>query len=431
VNKEQAASYWYLLRWTGIAVVAGTLGAGTLQLFRWLLSMGQDVLVATAIPLPVWTLLAALFVGGILYRISPDAAGEGVPSYLYSLTRNEARFQLRATLFKFPSALITLAAFGSGGIVGPVGRTVAGILSALAERLKGRLLSDEDRRTAAICGMAATVGALFHAPIGGGLFAVEIIQKQNMAYRDIFPAILSSALAMWFSAAMGWAPLFLVPSPAGPISVGLVASIIVFSFVIGVVGGGYTSLYTLTVRVFRRDQGRVLLKVAIGATAGAVIVWLVNPQLAGTAAPIFEAVFSGRLDAIYGSLPRALPLVIVSLVMLVTRAVTSCLTIGSGMSAGLMGPAALIGVLAAHAAAMLVGVQPGTVDYFALLAAGFSGILASVMNVPIAAAIMAVEVFGLSYSFPAAMAAVIGFQVNRHQTIYDFALVGSGHGDDS
>jgi H+/Cl- antiporter ClcA len=196
------------------------------------------------------------------------------------------------------------------------------------------------------------------------------------------------------------------------------------------IGGGYTSLYALTVRLFRRDQGRVLVKVTVGATAGAVIVWLVNPGLAGTAGPVFDAVLSGRLDMIYGSFPLAWPLVVVSLLMLVTRAVTSCLTIGSGMSAGLMGPAALIGVLAAHAVAALVGIEPGTVDYFALLAAGLAGILASVMNVPIAAAIMAIEIFGLGYSFPAAIAAVIGFQVNRHQTIYDFALAGSGHRND-
>lgn len=426
MKAEQAASYRYLLRWTGIAVVAGTLGAGVLQLFRRLISIGQEALTATAIPMPAWTFLAALLVGGVFYRISPDAAGEGVPSYLYSLNRNDARFRFRATLFKLPSALVTLAAFGSGGIVGPVGRTVAGILSAFAERLTGTLLSDEDRRTAAICGMAATVGALFHAPIGGGIFAVEIIQKQNMAYRDIFPAILSSAVAMWFSAALGWEPLFSVSSPAGQVSAGLAAAIIVFALLIGLIGGRYTSLYALTVRIFRRDQGRVLLKVVIGATAGALIVWIVNPGLAGTAAPVFDAVLSGRLDAIYGSLPLTWPLFVVSLVMLVTRAAASCLTIGSGMSAGLTGPAAFIGVLAAHATAVLVGIEPGTIDYFALLAAGFSGILASVMNVPVAAAIMAIEIFGLTYSFPAGIAAVIGFQVNRHQTIYDFALAGSG-----
>lgn len=430
MNTEQAASYRYLFRWSGIAIVAGTLGASVLQLFRWLVSVGQEALDATGVPLPVWTLLAALFVGGVLYRIAPDAAGEGVPSYLYSLNRNDSRFKLRATLFKLPSALFTLAAFGSGGIVGPVGRTVAGVLSAFAERLTGTLLSDEDRRTAAICGMAATVGALFHAPISGGLFAVEIIQKQNMAYRDLFPAILSSVVAMWFSTTLGWQPLLVVSSPPGQVSPGLVVSIVALAFVVGLIGGRYTSLYAFTVRLFRRDQGRVLVKVVVGATAGAVIVWLVNPGLAGTAAPVFDAVLSGRLDMIYGSFPLAWPVVVVSLVMLVTRAVASCLTIGSGMSAGLMGPAALIGVLAAHAAAALVGIEPGTVDYFAFLAAGFSGILASVMNVPIAAAIMAIEIFGLAYSFPAGIAAVIGFQINRHQTIYDYALAGSGHESD-
>jgi len=102
-------------------VVAGTLGAGILQFFRWVISIGQEALTATVIPLPVWTFLAALFVGGVLYRISPDAAGEGVPSYLYSLNRDEARFQFRATLFKLPSALVTLTAFAVGASSGQWG----------------------------------------------------------------------------------------------------------------------------------------------------------------------------------------------------------------------------------------------------------------------------------------------------------------------
>ncbi len=143
--------------------------------------------------------MAALIVGGVVYRFSPDAAGEGIPSYLYALNRGRARFPLRVTLMKFPAAVFTLIGFGSGGVVGPVGRVSAGLVSLIGSRYGDEHLREERSHTAAVCGMAAT---LFHAPIGGGIFAVEIVQRANMRYRDLFPAVLvgrsrSGSRALW------------------------------------------------------------------------------------------------------------------------------------------------------------------------------------------------------------------------------------------
>jgi H+/Cl- antiporter ClcA len=78
----------------------------------------------------------------------------------------------------------------------------------------------------------------------------------------------------------------------------------------------------------------------------------------------------------------------------------------------------LFGAAFAH----LLGVPPLSPDYAAFVAAGFAGMLASSMNIPLAAAIIAIESFGLQYSFPAGIAAIIGFQINRHQTIYDYTV---------
>ena len=59
------------------------------------------------------------------------------------------------------------------------------------------------------------------------------------------------------------------------------------------------------------------------------------------------------------------------------------------------------------------------------MAAGFAGMLASTVNVPLAAAVWAVEVFGLSYSFPAGLSAIIGFQMMRSSFLYDSGSKGN------
>lgn len=92
------------------------------------------------------------------------------------------------------------------------------------------------------------------------------------------------------------------------------------------------------------------------------------------------------------------------------------------MSAGFTGPSALTGMLLGVSASNFLGVEFASPTYFAFMAAGFSGMLASSMNVPLAAAVLSIEVFGLQYSFPAGVSAIVGFQMMRSSTIYDYAF---------
>jgi len=95
------------------------------------------------------------------------------------------------------------------------------------------------------------------------------------------------------------------------------------------------------------------------------------------------------------------------------------------MSAGFTGPSALVGMLLGVSAASFLHIEIGSSTYFAFMAAGFSGMLSSSMNVPLAAAILSIEVFGLEYSFPAAVSSIIGFQMMRGSTIYSYATENS------
>ena len=431
LSADQRASYSFLIRWICVAVVAGVAGSLILAGFRWLVDAGQLLLLESAVPVPLFALAAALVTGLIVYRVSPDAAGEGVPSYISALVRQRARFSVGATLMKLPAALLALTAFGSGGMVGPVGRAVSGLMALLMGRGSDEVLREEHARTAAICGMAATVGALFHAPVGGGIFAVEVIQRTNMRYRDLFPGLLAGSVAVWFSRAVGFEPLITVLPDSVALAPATIPWTALFAVVVGLLSGLFAKGYAVTVRVFRRDQGHVPLKVAIGMVAASTIVWLVNPQLLGTASPLTNDLANGGSTLIHGSLSPAVPLALAAIVMLLLRVLGSYLTTGSGMSAGLTAPAVQIGMLAAVAAAQVVAPVATVPLAAAFIVVGFVGMLAGAMNVPLAAAVLGIEVFGSSFAIPAAIAAVIAFQMNRHATIYDFALAGSGRDDEA
>ncbi len=194
---------------------------------------------------------------------------------------------------------------------------------------------------------------------------------------------------------MGWGPLIEVTHQPAIIELGFLPWTIGFSLIVGLLGSVYVRGYGLAVKVFRRDQGRVVLKVVVGMAAASLLVWLVNPALLGTAAELTGALSNGEPELLYGAFAATTPLALVAI-----------------------------------AAARFVQVVAGQDLAGAFPAVGFAGMLAGSMNVPIAAAVLAVEVFGTGLGTPAIFASVIGFQMNRHSTIYDFALAGSGHMDE-
>lgn len=422
LSREYRRSLAFLLKWTFIAVVSGIIGTGIVQGFNFILTKSSLFFSQTLGFLPVWPVIGALLCGALFYRFSPGSAGEGIPSYLQGLHKFQGILDPKETFFKFWAALSTLGTFGNGGLVGPLGRVSAGVMSFLASRIKRLNFNSWDIRTATICGLAATVGTIFHSSIGGGIFAVEIVQKTEMRYRDLFPAILSSSTAVFISKALGWQSFYPITAVPAFMNPRLLWALVLFALLTGFIGKGFTVLYIQVSRIFRREHSRnIIFKVITGSIVAGFAAWLINPHLMGTSRSIIEALFREDFQLLYGKLPQTIPFFLLLLILLIVKSVGNCITVGSGMSAGFTGPAAIIGMLAGASWAHVLGLAPASADYISFIAAGFSGVLASTMNIPIAAAVLTIESFGLQYSFPAGIAAIIAFQVNKHDTIYDYS----------
>lgn len=423
----------FLVRWIIQAAIAGGLAAAVVQTFKALLFIAVSSERLTAIHPLIVSAAAAVVVGLLIYRIAPEAAGEGIPAYLDALRREDRPMPIGATIFKYPAALITLASYGSGGAVGPIGRVVSGLsqwLTGLLARVMPRLF--EDRRehetsyhaptTAAISGMAAGVAALFHSPIAGAVFAVEVIQRDQLRYHQIFPAVLASSAAVFFARIAGWSPVYSGSLPPFEASGRVLALVVLVGVLTGGLGILYTKLYQWMAALFGRNrrEGQIV-RLLIGMTLSTAIGIAINPELLGTALRLVERLVNGELFFVEGLMARvALPVAL--LLLLFAKILTNCLTVASGMSAGFTGPALIVGMLAGALVAVLVGTAPGSATYSILIVAGLAGMLASTMNTPLAAAILAIELFDASYGIPAGLAAMIGFQTARYNTIYEAAL---------
>ena len=421
IPRETIRSYGFLAKWLAISLTASLVGTGIVRLFFLLQEWSAALLAGVGVPLVIWPVVGALITGGIVYRINPAAAGEGIPGYLAGMNEHSARFPLGTTLMKFAATLATLTTYGNGGVVGPLGRVTAGLTAFFADKSRRLGLNDYDRRTAALCGMAAAGGAIFHSSLGGGVFAVEIIQKSEMRYRDLFPAILASSMATHFSRVFGWAPFFAADIPARYMNPGITGIVLLTAVLTGFAGKVYITTYRVVAKVLRREAGsRILVKTLTGSAVAAGLAWVVSPELMGTSKGIVDTLLAPEPSHAVVTLS-----ILAALLYIPVKAAANIATVGSGMSAGFTGPSLILGMLLGYVLSSLFGVPAYSPEYYAILGAGFAAMLASSINVPIAAAILGLELFGLHYGLPCGVAAVIGFQMNRHRTLYDYAQPGA------
>ena len=315
-------------------------------------------------------------------------------------------------------------------MVGPLVRVCGGIGSAIGRVLVGLGARPGVIRQAALCGAAGALSAILRSPIGAGIFAVEVLRPTAMNYADLFPSILASATA--FAVCLWLPPFALVPSsltsPA-PITLSLVP----WALGIGVLCGFLALFHIACFEWLERERTRFRLwlrvlvggivlsllglcvTAALGKTTLSVLDDSVFGAVLGTGRTCFQKLIEGPIDMPEG----AAVYVIMVAVLALTRMLGSAVTISSGMSAGLTGPSILIGALAGSAVAAVA--PAGDRNYHALVAVGVAGMLAANVNVPLAAAVIVVEKFGLMSSFPAIVGSFVAFQIARTKTIYEMA----------
>ncbi|MEN8165211.1 MAG: chloride channel protein [Acidobacteriota bacterium] len=106
-----------------------------------------------------------LLVGWLVQTFAPEAEGHGTDAVIKAYHQNRAELRPRVVPVKLLASMLTIGSGGSAGREGPVAQVGAGFGSYLADVLKLRV---RDRRTLVITGMAAGIGGMFRAPLGGG-----------------------------------------------------------------------------------------------------------------------------------------------------------------------------------------------------------------------------------------------------------------------
>jgi H+/Cl- antiporter ClcA len=285
------------------------------------------------------------------------------------------------------------------------GAVIANILSD-----RGRL-SDDERRLLVACGAGAGMAAAYGVPLGGALFALEVM-RGALALRMVLPALLTSLIAT----AVSW--LVLPDAPTYPIPAYVnSASIICWTLLAGPIAGlvsvGYVRAIAWADRHRPRSWRRLVAPALTLTLLGFVSIRF--PELLGNGKDIAQLAFADKM----------VPSLLFALLLLKPAATVMCL--GSGAPGGLFTPSlalgALLGGLLGHAWSCLwPGVPSGL---FAVV--GAAAVVAATTQGPISAAVLMMELTGRDRSFivPLLLAVATATLVARTfelRSIYDARL---------
>ena len=409
-------SVMYLLRWGVYATLIGAVVGTVSFAFEWSLFQLHVLLSHTWMyGLPI----AGGLLAAVLIRWERRVACDGIQVYITEATSEKPTSRLWVLPMKFVASVFTLATGGSGGRFGPV-VLMGGTFGSWASHLGGKD-REVDRHTAAMCGAAAAIGALMGAPLGGGIFAAEVLSPSAIRYRGLFPAILASTVGYVMRRSF-FPKVWALTIPQHVFQLRHMLPVLGVACVAGLVGLVFISLYR---RVERKAHALRSIAWVLPAAGGVLVVvfgWVTvlfgadGTEIMGTGAQLFESMIGTS------------PVLLVAVALLVFKALATISTVGSGGSGGLFYPSLLLGGLAGNVVGRIFGA--GEAVRHALLAAGMAASLASVINVPVAAAVMMLEMFGTGLGVPIVAGATVGFMIGRPSVIYRYGRRGV-HFDDA
>jgi H+/Cl- antiporter ClcA len=412
--QRSAAGFWLAVVLTGAGTgLAAAALTGLLEQVQHLVwgGGGQDLLQAASHAAPWWHLVAlvgaGLLTGGgqlLLTRLS-SANGIDITAAIWF---HAGRLPPLRTVV---SAVLSVVIVGMGAALGREGapkQAGAVIANAMSDRVR---LSDEERRLLVACGAGAGMAAAYGVPLGGALFALEVL-RGALALRFVLPALVTALVATGVSwAFLPDAPLYVIPTYHGSISS------TVWALLAGPIAGLVSVLYVRAVAWADghkpKDLYRLWAPVVALGVLGAVSIPL--PQLLGNGRDVAELAFTGQIG----------PLLLVALLLL--RPLATLLCLGSGAPGGLFTPsltvgALLGGVLGLPWSWLWPGVPPGL---FALL--GAAAMLAATTQGPISTIVLMMELTGYARAaiVPLSLAVATATLVARTiepRSIYDARL---------
>ena len=266
-------------------------------------------------------------------------------------------------------------------------------------------LDDVDRRKLVICGISAGFATVFGTPIAGALFGIEVLVLGQMMYEVLFPSFVAGIVgyhvAITLGAQYAHPPVCLPPQVSGL----SVAELVLLGIWCGLIALFFIEIMRLTHKSAERFFKNRVLRAAVGGALLILITVIASPRYLGLGLDTLASGWKGN------ELPTG---------AFFWKILATSITLGCGGSGGVVTPIFFIGTASGNLFAQLFNPQ----FIAAFSAIGMVALLAGAANTPIAASVMAIELFGPGIAADAALTCMVSFLIVGYRSIYPSQLLG-------
>jgi chloride channel protein, CIC family len=312
--------------------------------------------------------VGAVVVTFLVTNFAPEAKGHGVPEVMDAIYYREGVIRPVVALVK---SLASAFAIGSGSSVGREGPIIQ-IGSALGSTLGQIVAMPPGQRIALVAaGAGAGIASTFNTPIGGVMFAIELMLPEVSASTFLPVAVATGAATFVGRLFFGQQPAFLVP-PMAPLTADASAAALLVLYTIlgaltGIAAAGFIRGLHLAEDVFDRIPWRYARHM-LGMLLVGILMYVLYRTLGqyyvdGVGYATIESILTGRTSAAW-----------LLALLFVCKALATSTSLGSGSSGGIFSPSLFMGAtLGGGFAALLSAVGaplPLSVPAFAMVGMG-------------------------------------------------------------
>jgi chloride channel protein, CIC family len=385
-----------------------------------------------ASPWGMWVILVpvggAVLVAFLVKNFAPEAKGHGVPEVMDAVYYNRGVIRPIVALIKSLASSLSIGSGGSVGREGPIIQIGSAFGSTLGQVFT---MPEWQRLTLVACGAGGGIAATFNTPIGGMLFAIELILPEISA-RTLVPVAISTGGATFIGRLVfGDHPSFDIPALAIPAAHAIPPLSYLAYIALGVMLGLVSVVYIRSLYAFEdlfdRMPGNYYTRHITGMLLVGIIMYLFMHYYGHY---YVEGIGYGVVqDTLEGTLHHPNLMVM----LFAAKLLVTVLTLGSGASGGVFSPSLFMGAVLGGAYAILInhmlpGLQlaaPGTAVI------GMACVVGAATGAVLTAVVMIFEMTrDYNVIIPLIMAVAFAYGVRTlllNDSIYTLKLTRRGH----
>jgi chloride channel protein, CIC family len=377
---------------SGIAAVLLKTGVHTIQNF-----LTEDFYPSYAnfmyILYPLIGITTAFLLGKYVLK---DFGGHGIPDVLFSISKKSSLLPRVKIFSRVLTSSFTVGFGGSVGLEAPMVMTG----SAIGSNVGALMHLNAKKRTLLIgCGAAGAISAIFGAPIGAVIFAIEVILME-ISTASFIPLLIASVTGSLTSMLLiGEDSLFNFN-----LKDSFQATHMPYYLLLGIISGLVSLYFSKMVVATERLMGALgshWMRITYGGAFFGFMVFLF-PPIYGEGYQTLNVLIDGNATEVlekslfFSSLGETKTLLLFLIGIILLKPIASAITIGAGGSGGIFAPSLFVGGITGFVFAYsnnLLGIHLDLpIAHFVLVA--MCGVMAGVQHSPLSAIFLIAEITG-------------------------------------